>query len=76
MTEPKMVLCGAQWINCSVYFLLLKTTKKSHEYQQKFENKQETFLHVTNSRSAEPLTKESHGWKNCLYVFTSRLDKH
>lgn len=49
---------------------------KSHGYQQKFQNKQEADLNVTDSRSAAPLTKESHGWKNCLYVFTRRLDTH
>lgn len=44
---------------------------KSRKYQEKYEDKQETALQVTQSRSAEPLTKESHGWKNCLYDWTN-----
>lgn len=72
MTAPKMVLCRALWINCSN----INNYAKSHGYQLKFQNKQEVDLHITDSRSAAPLTKESHGWKNCFYVFTRRLDTH
>ena len=61
-----------------IVFSNINNYGKSHEYQQKkFQNKQqEAALHITNSRSAELRTEDCHGWKNCLYVFTRRLDKH